>query len=332
MAPAPPKASPWGGFWRAIIAVTVGFLLPMLACYGLVMVSAVTFQLATLTGAPSGPPTIRGPGTGPAVGIIPVRGILVSESDSLGYSSSTSSRTVLDWIAQASADPDVKAVVMAVDSPGGSVVASDEIHHALEGIGKPVVVVMGEVAASGGYYISADADWIIANPNTLTGSIGVISEFPNAAGLLEKVGVDYVVITSGPRKDFGSPYREMTTEERRYWQAMVDEIYDGFVSVVVQGRGLDEDQVRALADGSVYTGTQAVELGLVDALGYEDDAITKAAELGGITGEPRVVEYAAPAGIFDLLRYAFRRNTLPSVSEVLTWIGHPSMEAIWLGP
>ncbi|HSB89706.1 MAG TPA: S49 family peptidase, partial [Anaerolineales bacterium] len=120
------------------------------------MVSVVSLQLATLTGAPSGPPTIRGP----AVGIIPVQGILVSESDTLGYSTATSSRDVLAWIAQAAADPEVKAVVLAVNSPGGSVVASDEIHHALEGLGKPVVVAMGEIAASGGYYISADADWI----------------------------------------------------------------------------------------------------------------------------------------------------------------------------
>ena len=334
--PAPrqtPAGNPaWGGFWRAIIAVTVGFLLPMLACYGLVMVSVVSLQLATLTGAPSGPPTIRGPASGPAVGIIPVQGILVSESDALGYSTATSSRDVLAWIAQAGADPEVKAVVLAVDSPGGSVVASDEIHHALEGLGKPVVVAMGEVAASGGYYISADADWIIANANTLTGSIGVISEFPNAAALLEKVGVDYVVITSGPRKDFGSPYREMTAEERRYWQGMVDELYDGFVRIVAQGRGLDEEDVRALADGSVYTGSQALELGLVDALGYEDDAIAKAAELGGIVGEARVVQYASPASIFDLFRYALRRGSLPSMSDVLTWVGHPSMKAIWLGP
>lgn len=304
----------------------------MLACYGLILVSVVSLQMASLGAAPVGSRSARGPATGPAVGLIRAVGILQAESDPLDYSNVTSSGDLIDLIDQAAADAEVKAVVLSVNSPGGSVVASDEIHHAFEGLSKPVVVVMGEVAASGGYYISAGADWIIANPNSLTGSIGVISQFPNAEGLMEKVGVDFIVITSGPRKDFGSPYREMTPEERRYWQTMVDEIHDGFIQVVAQGRGLDQEDVRALADGSVYSGRRALDLGLVDALGYEDDAIAKAAELGGIDGEPRVIEYTPPAGIFDLFRYALRKGTLPSIAEIVTWMGHPTMDALWVGP
>jgi protease IV len=315
-----------------MIALVIGFLLPMSGCYGLVLVSLVGIQVASLTASPAGPTKVRGPASGPAVGVIRAVGALQTESDPLDYASVTSSNDLVDLIDQAAADSDIKAVVLTVNSPGGSVVASDEIHHALEELGKPVVVVMGEVAASGGYYISAGADWIIANPNTLTGSIGVISQFPNAEGLMEKVGVEFVVITSGPRKDFGSPYREMTDQERQYWQSMVDEIYDGFVRVVAQGRGLTEEQVRELADGSVYTGTRALDLGLIDALGHEDDAIAKAADLGGIDGEPRVVEYAPSTGFFDLFRYALRRGMLPSLNEIVTWIGHPALAARWVGP
>jgi protease-4 len=332
ISPGPAKNQAWGGFWRAILAVAIGFLLPMLGCSGLILVSVVGLQAAALAAPSAAAPSVRGPASGPAVGVIRVVGVLQSESDPLNYSSVASSEDLVDLIDRAAADADVKALVLAVNSPGGSVVASDVIHHALQGLDKPVVVTMGEVAASGGYYISAGADWIIANPSTLTGSIGVISQFPNAEGLLEKVGVDFVVITSGPRKDFGSPYREMTAAERRYWQSMVDEIYDGFVQVVVEGRGLAEEDVRKIADGSVYTGRQALELGLIDALGYEEDAIAKAAELGGIEGEPRVLEYSAPPGIFDLFRYALQRGSLPSLSEVVTWIGHPSVAARWMGP
>src|SRR3990170_2654271 len=218
----PPKNQAWGGFWRAIIALVIGFLLPVLGCSGLVLVSVVSLQAASLAASPSAAPRIRGPATGPAVGVIRAEGVLQTGSDPLDYASVTSSEDLVELIDQAAADSDIRAVVLAVNSPGGSVVASDVIHHALQGLDRPVVVVMG------------------------------------------KVGVDFVVITSGPRKDFGSPYREMTAAERRYWQSMVDEIYDGFVQVVVQGRGLAEEEVREIADGSVYTGRRALDLGLID--------------------------------------------------------------------
>jgi protease-4 len=240
--------------------------------------------------------------------------------------------TLVEQIEEAQADPDVKSILLYVNSPGGGVTASDVIYHALTKVDKPIVVLMGDLAASGGYYISMASDWIIANPNTLTGSIGVISEFPNADALLDKVGVEFVVITSGPRKDFGSPYREMTEEERQYWQAIVDEAYSGFVAIVAEGRNLPVEQVLPLADGRVYTGRQALDAGLLDALGYEEDAIAKAAELGGITGEPRIIEYTPEPRLFDLLSMAAQpKSLLPSIAEVFTLFGHPSLSAKWIG-
>jgi protease-4 len=225
----------------------------------------------------------------------------------------------------------VRAILLYVNSPGGGVRASDVIYHALQEAGKPIVVYMGDTAASGGYYISMAGDWLIANPNTVTGSIGVISEFPTAEGLLEKVGVDFVVITSGERKDFGSPYREMTPEERAYWQATVDEIHADFVAIVAAGRGLAVDEVLPLADGGVFTGRQALAHGLIDALGYEADAVAKAAELGGIAGEPRLIEYDAPVGFFDLLSQAVRGPSLvPSLAELAQWVGYPRLQARWV--
>lgn len=327
-----PVAAASAGFWRWLLALAVGFSLPILACYGLIVVSALALRVLSIGTVPAGISGASAPGFGPAVGLIRVEGLIVAERDPFAAATAASAREIVDHIRQAQADPDVHALLLVVNSPGGSVVATDEIHHALQDFSKPVVVAMGEIAASGGYYIAAASDWIVANPNTLTGSIGVISQFPDATGLLEKVGVDFVVITSGPRKDFGSPYREMTAAERRYWQTVIDEVHDAFVDVVAAGRGLPEEDVRRLADGSVFTGRRALELGLIDALGYEEDALAEAADLGGIEGEPRVLEYQTLPTFFDFLRYAGGRAALPSLSEILAWIGHPSLAARWIGP
>ena len=229
-------------------------------------------------------------------------------------------------------DPAIKAIVVSVNSPGGSVVASDEIYHALVKFDKPVVIWMGETAASGGYYISCGGDYVFAHPDTLTGSIGVISQFLNAEELMQKVGVDAVVITSGPRKDIGSPFREMTEEEQALWKGIIDEIYGGFVELVAQARDLPVEQVRELADGSVYTGRQALELGLVDGVGTLDDAVAKAAELGGIEGQPQVIELRQPLTFLDML-YGFQgRSAVPTLEEILGWAGAPSLEFRFVRP
>lgn len=321
-------------YWRLLGALTLGFGLPVLACYGLIVTMALAFRvMAAGAPAPDGRFASRGPATGPAVAVIRVEGLIASgEAGPFETGAVAAAGTLVKQIERANADGDVRAILLYVNSPGGGVTASDVIYHALEAVDKPIVVLMGDLAASGGYYVSMAADWIIANPNTLTGSIGVISEFPNADELLEKVGVDFVVITSGPAKDFGSLYRDMTEDERQYWQAIIDETYTGFVAIVAEGRGLPVEQVLPLADGRVFTGRQALQAGLIDALGYEEDAIAKAAEMGNITGEPRLIEYTPEPRLIDLLSMTVQqRSLLPTVAEVFALFGHPSLSAKWIG-
>jgi protease-4 len=190
--------------------------------------------------------------------------------------------------------PSVKAIVLRIDSPGGGVVPSQEIHDAVLRVrnkqNKAVVASMGTVAASGGYYIAAATDRIMANPGTLTGSIGVIMELANLEGLLKKIGVENVVVKSGRHKDIGSPFRKMSDEDRRILQSVMDDVHTQFIEAVAEGRSLDVSDVRPLADGRIFTGRQAKEIKLVDELGDLDDAIRLAADLGGIEGEPKVVE------------------------------------------
>ena len=201
---------------------------------------------------------------------------------------------------KASDDPDVKAVVLRINSPGGTVTASDILYHEViqfkENTGKIVIASIMDVGASGGYYTAVAADKIIAHPTTVTGSIGVIMVNLNMRGLLEKIGVSGIAIKSGDKKDMGSPFREMTDEERGIFQGVIDQMYDRFVSVVAQGRkGLKEDDVRKAADGRIYTAPQALELGLIDKIGYLDEAIELAKEESGLP-EATIVTYIRPGG------------------------------------
>lgn len=201
--------------------------------------------------------------------------------------------------------PSVKAIVLRIDSPGGGVVPSQEIYDAVKRIrsknNKAVVASMGTVAASGGYYIAAATDRIMANPGTLTGSIGVIMELANFEGLLKKIGVESVVVKSGEHKDIGSPFRKMKEDDRLILQAVMDDVHSQFIEAVADGRSLDVHEVRALADGRVFTGRQAKAAKLVDELGDLDDAIKLAAEMGGIEGEPKVVEPRRRFSVRELL-------------------------------
>ncbi|HQR39766.1 MAG TPA: signal peptide peptidase SppA [Blastocatellia bacterium] len=195
-------------------------------------------------------------------------------------------------------DARVKAIVLRVDSPGGGVAASQEIYQELNRLrtekNKKIVVSMGSVAASGGYYVACAADHVVANPGTVTGSIGVIAEWYNYGALLNWAGLKPEVIKSGALKDMGSPVRPMTDEERLVLQSMIDRLYNQFVGVVVTARsghqGLDETRIRALADGRVFTGDEALQYGFVDELGDERTAILSAARMVNIQGEPIVVE------------------------------------------
>jgi protease-4 len=268
---------------------------------------------------------------GDAVAVVRLDGAITSDPEDYFTTLGITPSRVADLLEQAG-NPAIKAIVVRVNSPGGSVVASDEIYHMLRKFDKPVVIWMGDMAASGGYYIACGGDYVFAHPDTLTGSIGVISQFLNVEELMEKIGVDAMVITSGPHKDLGSMFREMTEEERALWEEIIDETYDGFIELVAQARDLPLEDVRELADGSVYTGRQALELGLVDQVGTPDDAIAKAAELGGIEGELRVIELKPTPSFLETL-YGFQaRSTMPTLQELLSWAGAPSLQFRHVGP
>jgi protease-4 len=205
---------------------------------------------------------------------------------------------IKEQLTRAAQDDNIKAVVLRINTPGGTVTASDIIYHELKTFKAsrkiPIVASIMDLGTSGGYYIAAAADTVLAHPSSVTGSIGVIMLTVNARGLLEKVGVEATAVTSGPRKDMGSPFRVMTTEERAIFQGLIDSFYLRFLSVVQEGRPhLQMDQIKKLADGRIYTGDQAKAAGLVDEIGYLEDAIELAKKRAGLT-EARVVTYQRP--------------------------------------
>jgi len=280
--------------------------------------------------------TGEGMALGDAVAIVRVEGVILTGSppaSPFDGSGGAYSDQVIEHLKQAQEDSSVKAIVLRVNSPGGSAVASDEIYQQMLKMDKPVVASMGELAASGGYYVSAPADLIMANPATLTGSIGVITQMTNLEELMEKIGVEVVVIKSGIHKDEGSPFREMTEEEKAIWQAIIDEAYGQFVAIVAEGRDLPEEKVREIADGRVYTGKQAMALGLVDELGNLPEAIDRAADLGGIEGEPRLVEYHRPPTLFEAFFSSWANPFQPfDLARLLDLAGRPSLQYLYVEP
>ena len=200
----------------------------------------------------------------------------------------------------------IKAVVLRINSPGGSIGAVQEIYEEvirLKEKGKKIVVSMGDVGASGAYYIACAADKIVANPGTVTGSIGVLMSLGNMEELFRKIGIKVEVIKRGKHKDIGSLSREMTAEERRLLQGLIDDAYDQFLQVVIEGRNLRKSKAEKIAQGQVFTGRQAKDLGLVDEIGNFQDAVRLAGKLAGIPGEPKVIELPKPfpriLGIFS---------------------------------
>lgn len=338
---APAQAANRSATW-AITGVLIGFALPVFLCLCLVLTSFVGFG-AAIGGAGSSaamtapnsaivPTNVSGPLTGPAIAIVDVSGAIVygsaPEFSLAGSASTASSGNIVRLIRQAARDSQVKAILLRVNSPGGSVIGSDEIYHALKESGKPVVVYMGELAASGGYYVSMAGEHIVAHPNTLTGSIGVISEFTNIEGLYEKLGIQSNVVKSGENKDFGNPTSPFTAEDQQLWQAVIDETYEGFVKIIADNRGMTVEQVKQLADGRVYTGQQAIALNLVDELGYQQDAIDEAASLGGITGTPRVIEYRRQSPFAELFGASVARTVLSALGIPVEQLntGTPALE------
>ncbi len=269
------------------------------------------------------------------IAIIDIDGVLLNsrEMPLLG-SGENKMALLIEKLRKAAADPCVKAVVLRINSPGGSVTASDIIYKEVlkvrngdpcRGIpGKPVVASMLDVAASGGYYVACAADRIVAEPTSVTGSIGVVMMTWNAKGLLDKIGVSTDAIKSGPNKDAASPFRPMKPEERQIFQTMIDEYYQRFLAVVEQSRSeLTAGQIREIADGRVYTGSQALKLKLVDSEGSLDDALVLAKELADVK-KARVVIYHRPVGYRGNIYAAARASDpKPAASSSLVNIPVP---------
>jgi protease IV len=263
---------------------------------GTVVVLVCVFGILFLAGRTSSSrskPSIRFSSGGGKVGVVELLGPIYD------------SGRIVEQFESMAEDNSIKAIVFRIDSPGGLVAPSQEIYNAARRTrdsGKPVIASMGSVAASGGYYAACGADTIIANPGTTTGSIGVVAEFLNIRELLQKIGVGYEVVKSGEFKDTGSPHRGLTERERAYVQSWIDDAYGQFVAVVAHERRLPEAKIRPLADGRVFTGKQALGLGLVDSLGDYRDAIRLAGKMGGIRGEPELVKWRSRRiTLFDLL-------------------------------
>ena len=223
------------------------------------------------------------------------------------------SQNTVGELEQYGEDPLVKAIVLRIDSPGGGVAPSQEIYNAVKRVRKDhhktIVTSMGTVAASGGYYIAVASDRILANPGTLTGSIGVIMQLANFEDLMEKIGVRNTVIKSGRYKDVGSPFRTMSDQDRQLLQSVMDDAHRQFIEAVAEGRSLDIADVEVLADGRIFTGQQAKDVLLVDELGDLQQAIKLAAEMSGMKEHPPVVETKKPFSLQDFLGNRFWGDT-----------------------
>ena len=278
-----------GVIFGGLFLVLFGF---MLLAYSAVKGSTTRVSLETET-------TV-----GPRIGIIEAKGTIGEPQ------AGVDSDRIVKLLKKYERDDDVKAIVVRVDSPGGAVAPSQEIHDAIQRIKakKKVVVSMGNLAASGGYYISAPADRIFAQPGTLTGSIGVVSLHFNVRGLLEWARIEETTLKSGKYKDVWSPFRPLRDQDREEMQGISDEIYGQFIEAVAEGRGLPEPRVREIAEGRIYTGRRAKDLKLVDELGGFDDALASAWSLAGQTGEPKVQypPHDRDLSLRDLLRGAFQ--------------------------
>ncbi len=258
---------------------------------------AFGFMGLMFVGIMSGDSDFNISGLGGNIGIVEVFGAI---NEPVG-------RRAIEQLEEWSDDNSIKAIVVHVNSPGGGVAISQEIYDAMnrvrEETGKPIVVSMASVAASGGYYIACAADRVVANPGTITGSIGVIFQFNTFEKLMDKVGIGTETIKSGLLKDVGNPSRSMTKKEELMLRSVVMDSYEQFIGVVAEGRGKEPEEIYPLADGSIYTGLQAYNLGLVDTLGGFNEAIEIAAELANLETDPEIVRFyeRKQVSLFDLM-------------------------------
>jgi len=265
----------------------------------LVLFFASLVLIIRLSGKPSRLPF------GDKIAVVEIQGVI------------TQSFPVIEEIHHYLADDAVKAIILRIDSPGGGVGPSQEIYREVVKAKqkKKIVTSMGAVAASGGYYIACASDLIVANPGTITGSIGVIMQFSNFEELLKKIGVKGVVLKSGEHKDIGSPFREMTPEEKQIMQETLDNVHQQFIRAVADGRKLDQAKVIPIADGRIMTGEQAQQLGLVDKMGNLDDAIEEAAKLVGIEGKPQVLYPKKKFTLWELLMKGMASAVMEALNE-----------------
>jgi protease IV len=285
------------------------FLFSVLVLAALVTVGTVFLSLMVMA--------VAGPGKryrGEAVGVIEIAGAIVD------------SALVIEQIKEFREEDNIKAIVLRIDSPGGGVGPSQEIYREIRKTSaeKKVIASMGAVAASGGYYVAAACDGIVANPGTITGSIGVIMGYTNIEALLEKIGLSPVVVKSGEFKDIGSPVRPMSEKEKQLLEQLIQTIHRQFVEDIASGRNMEAAQVREVADGRIFTGEEARTFGLVDRLGNLQDAVEWAAELGGIEGKIETVQPEKER--LSLLRY-FMESALQMLNEWRAGIGISAPQA-----
>jgi protease-4 len=251
------------------------------------------------------------------IGVIPISGAIVD------------AQPIISQIIRFRKDKGIKAIIVRIDSPGGGVGPSQEIYEELRRTGKTkkVIASMGSVAASGGFYVAAAADKIVANPGTITGSIGVIMEFVQFKSLLDKIGINIEVLKSGEYKDMGYPQRKLTERDKRILQGVIDDIKRQFVTAVANGRHLAQEKVQAIADGRIFSGQQAKELGLVDFLGNFQDAVELAKKMTGIRGDVTLVYPKKRVTRFwDLLFDSASKSVLKWLQKTQTRV-----EYIWRG-
>jgi len=320
---------PGQGKGVSLKGVLLGCLIAFVAGFAVVVLVVVALAFAVFASAAGGAGyaglarrgvqvheiTVSGEAGDPKVAIIPVRGLLLSGGGSfVGPDPAIVLQSMLDAARQ---DSRVKAIVLAVDSPGGAITTCDVMHRAIrqyrQETGTPVVVLMEDTAASGGYYVSCAGDYIVAHPTTVTGSIGVLMPLWDASGLLKKVGVSDRTVKSGDFKDMGSPFADKTPQEREREKEILDEViaemHARFVRVVAEGRDLDPQAVRGLADGRIYTSEQAMDKKLIDETGYEADALSKAMAMAGVE-RAHVVEYTRVRSLREMLFFAAREPNL----------------------
>lgn len=313
--PAPTRKGPGCGFWLLLLGVVFFAFISLV-----LFVTLVASGSKRVAGSPGGTPYLEDSVSGNTrsaqkILLVPIHGIILDRPDGgFGPLRPGLVTQVTDVLKLAREDADIKAVLLDIDSPGGGITDSDVLHNEISRFktetGKPVVALLRDIAASGGYYVAAAADKIVAHRTTLTGSIGVIMPHWNIGDLLQKIGVRSDPIKSGPLKDIGSLYRESTKEEKQMLQDMIDEYQHIFVTVVHQGFTnrnvtITRKKLETYCDGRIMTGKQAKQTGFVDQLGYYNDAVAATANLAGITaGEEHVVTYQRRPGLLDALLMA----------------------------